>query len=105
MCGTRWMWTGGRRVRVFGKGLATGVMLDSCGGGLRLEYSLANLDKRERHIVGECLRAAVKGPFFPDWEFETIFGLEREEVGQVLSSWPNVNETEDSVVRAINNSM
>jgi hypothetical protein len=66
--------------------------------------SLANLDERERAVVRECLRASVEGPFFPDWEFETIFGLGREDVRKVLLSWPEVNESDDSVVRAINNS-
>ena len=66
--------------------------------------SLANLTERERDVVRECLRAAVEGPFFPEWEFHTIFGLERDEVRQVLHSWPNVDEADESVVRAINNS-
>ena len=63
---------------------------------------LANLDEREREVVRECLRAAVDGPFFPDWEFSTIFGLTRDEVKQVLRSWPELNEADESVVRAIN---
>ncbi len=66
--------------------------------------SLANLDEREREVVRECLRAAVDGPFFPDWEFNIIFGLTRDEVKQVLLSWPELNEADESVVRAINNS-
>jgi hypothetical protein len=53
----------------------------------------------------ECLRAAVEGPFFPDWEFGTIFGLERDDVKRILTAWPEVNEADDSVVRAINNSL
>jgi hypothetical protein len=66
--------------------------------------SLANLDEREREVVRECLRAAVDGPFFPDWEFETIFGLKRDDVRQVLLSWPRLDEANESTVRAINNS-
>ena len=66
--------------------------------------SLANLDEREREVVRECLRATVEGPFFPDWEFEIIFGLKRDDVRQVLQSWPALNEADESVVRAINNS-
>lgn len=66
--------------------------------------SLANLDEGEREVVRECLRAAVEGPFFPEWEFETIFGLKRDDVARVLQSWPELNEAEESVVLAINNS-
>src|SRR5712691_11317146 len=43
-----------------------------------MRASLANLDEKEREVVQECLRATVEGPFFPDWEFETIFGLKRD---------------------------
>lgn len=65
---------------------------------------LANLDEKEREVVRECLRAAVEGPFFPDWEFQALFGLERKEVRSILKSWPNVDETAESVRAAINDS-
>lgn len=67
--------------------------------------SLANLDEKEREVIKECLRAAAEGPFFPDWEFQTLFGLERDEVKQVLACWPELNEEDESVVCAINNSL
>ena len=67
--------------------------------------SLANLDQRERDVVRECLRAAVEGPFFPEWEFATLFGLTRDEVRQVLLSWPEINEAEATVVLAVNNTV
>jgi hypothetical protein len=66
---------------------------------------LTDLDQAEREIVKECLRAAAEGPFFDDWEFHTLFGLKRDEVKNVLESWPNVDESEGSVVLAINNSL
>ena len=66
---------------------------------------LANLEDREREVVRECLRAAVEGLFFPDWEFETLFGLGREEVRCVLLSWSTLDEANETVVLAINNSM
>src|SRR3954462_5885611 len=69
-----------------------------------LKMSLANLDERERDVIRQCLEATVNGPFFPEWEFGTIFGLERNEVRQVLLSWPDLDEADESVVRAINNS-
>lgn len=66
--------------------------------------SLDNLDEKERDVVRECLRAAVEGPFFPEWEFHIIFGLERDDVRRVLLCWPELDEADKSVVRAINNS-
>jgi hypothetical protein len=67
--------------------------------------SVADLDSRERNVIRDCLRAAVEGPFFPDWEFSTLFGLSRTEVREVLESWPNLDEANESVVLAINNSL
>jgi hypothetical protein len=67
--------------------------------------SLADLNEKEREVVRQCLRATVEGPFFPDWEFETIFGLERNDVKKVLSSWPELNEADESAVLAINNTL
>jgi len=67
--------------------------------------SLADLDERERGIVHECLRAAVEGPFFPEREFSIIFGLTRSELKEILSAWPELDESDENVVRAINNSM
>lgn len=66
--------------------------------------SLKNLDSQEREVVRECLRASVQGPFFPEWEFQTIFGLTRDEVRAIFYAWPQLNESDESVVRAINNS-
>jgi len=67
--------------------------------------SLANLDEKEREVVRECLRTTAEGPFFPDWEFHTIFGLERDDVRRVLSCWPELDEADETVVLAINNSL
>jgi hypothetical protein len=64
---------------------------------------LADLNPRERDVVRDCLRAAVEGPFFPDWEFSTLFGMTRSEVKEVLESWPDLDEGNESVTRAINN--
>ncbi|MGQ3296949.1 hypothetical protein [Reyranella sp.] len=40
------------------------------------------------NIIGQALRAAILGTFFPDWEFATLFGLERAEVRVVAETWP-----------------
>ena len=67
--------------------------------------ALTDLDAREREVVLECLRAACTGPFFPDWEFQTLFGLERGDIQAVVDAWPDLDETKDNVSIAINNSM
>lgn len=65
---------------------------------------LKDLDPEELDVVRDCLRAAAEGPFFPDWEFATLFGLERAELKSILHSWPDLNEDDELVVLAINNS-
>jgi hypothetical protein len=67
--------------------------------------SLAGLEESERGIIRQCLRAAADGPFFPDWEFETLFGLGRNELKDILEIWPDVDESEEKVQIAINNTL
>jgi hypothetical protein len=57
-----------------------------------MSMPLTDLHAAELDVVKECLRAAVDGPFFPDWELHALFGLERAEVRKVLQSWPELNE-------------
>ncbi|MFP2958974.1 hypothetical protein ACLEPN_14290 [Myxococcus sp. 1LA] len=58
----------------------------------------------DEKIIKECLRAAVDGPFFPDWEFPLLFGLTRAEVAAILASWPECDAPEDQW-HAINNTL
>ncbi len=63
------------------------------------------LTDAERELVRQCLHAAVRGPFFPDWEFQLLFGLERDEVAAVLSSWPDLDDSLERDHLAINNAL
>ncbi|WP_426750708.1 hypothetical protein [Myxococcus sp. Y35] len=58
----------------------------------------------DERVIQECLRAAVDGPFFPDWEFPVLFGLERAEVAAILASWPACDAPEDQAL-AIRNTL
>jgi hypothetical protein len=64
--------------------------------------SLSDLDKA---IVGQALSAAANGPFFPDWEFQTLFGMERSEVGAIAASWPEPAASPEKVSIAVSNSL
>jgi hypothetical protein len=66
---------------------------------------LERLSKRDSEIVGETLRAAADGPFFPDWEFHTLFGLHREQVRRIADEWPFPTTSPEEVVLAVNNSI
>ena len=54
---------------------------------------------------GQALRAAANGPFFPDWEFQTLFGLERSEVSAIAASWPEPTASPEKVSIAVSNSL
>jgi hypothetical protein len=56
---------------------------------------LGHLTRADVDTIGACLRAAADGPFFPDWEFQTLFGLEREEVRTIASTWPSADSPKD----------
>jgi hypothetical protein len=59
----------------------------------------------DKALVGQVLRAAAEGPFFPDWEFHSLFGLTRKEVRSVADAWPNVDLENADVALAINNAL
>lgn len=64
------------------------------------------LTKEELCNVYECLRLVTSKKVFEDWEFETLFGVNRDSYFQILESWPNVNmhdaNTESMVINAMN---
>jgi hypothetical protein len=66
--------------------------------------SIQQLSVAEKQVVFDCLRASLEGPFFPDWEFHTLFGLERSKFADIVSKCPNVDDGDEEVSLAINNS-
>ena len=66
---------------------------------------LDDLTESEKDVVRRALLAAADGPFFPDWEFQTLFGLERREVRDAASAWPNLSAAAHflAVSNALNN--
>lgn len=53
------------------------------------------LNSRETEIVNRALTAIVEGPFFPDWEFQTLFGVVRERMREELAKNPRSPEWAD----------
>lgn len=73
---------------------------------LRWEVVMMRMSENEKQLIGECLVAAAHGPFFPDWEFSILFGLQRGKVVEIASAWPIVNSVDvegGTVDQAINN--
>ena len=50
-----------------------------------------SMDDDDIKMIGQCLRAAVDGPFFPDREFSTLFGFSRDELRHIADRWPDEN--------------
>ena len=69
--------------------------------------SLLDITPREREIVHRCLRAVAESEDFfkDDPEFHTIFGVTRKESCEIANMWPNLDDADQEVFLAINNSM
>lgn len=65
------------------------------------------LSSTEIEIVTRSLQATVEGSFFPDWEFETLIGVDRDIVRNVYKAWPqqtlNWDDFGCAVVGSMNN--
>jgi hypothetical protein len=67
---------------------------------------IEHLEPDEIALIGACLKAAAHGPFFPDWEFETLLGLSRQQIAFIAGEWPAnaaAPRTETAVLNALVN--
>lgn len=65
--------------------------------------ALKDLDAAEMDLVLRCLKCMASGGLIEDWEFETVMGVNREDLAAVAKAWPKVDESAQSVALAINN--
>ena len=63
------------------------------------------LSPSDVETVRQALNAAANGPFFPNWEFETLIGDDREAVLAVALAWPEIGDDRDAVAAIIVNAM
>jgi hypothetical protein len=63
------------------------------------------LDPADIALVAACLLASDEGPFFPDWEFGTLFGVGRGQLRSVRMRWPSVSLSEKTVYLSVTNSI
>jgi hypothetical protein len=66
---------------------------------------LRNLSKVEQDLVFQSLKAIAEGTEIGDWEFHSRLGVGRATLKELISKWPNINDSvEDSdEFLAINN--
>lgn len=68
--------------------------------------ALTNLTEDETEVVFQCMRWVASGQVIPhDSEFQTVFGIEPEDVQAIVRSLPAISESDENVKLAINNSM
>jgi len=63
------------------------------------------LTKNDHLIISKCLKAAADGPFFPDWEFSTLFGFSREEFRHQASLYEPQDDQPVHVGFAVHNAL
>lgn len=63
------------------------------------------LSPQDAKVIGECLNATASGPFFPDWEFDTLMGVNREDFSKIAARWPDVDLLDERVRDAVSNSL
>jgi hypothetical protein len=72
-------------------------------------HSVANtgasaLRQHDWDAIGAVVAAAVQGPFIDDGEFQTLFGVDRDQAAAVLATWPPADNQEEVAYTTINNS-
>lgn len=70
-----------------------------------MEPLTETLSPSEIEIVRRSLQATVEGSFFPDWEFQTLMGVDREIVREVYAAWPDQTIGQEDFGCALVNSM
>ena len=64
-----------------------------CHAGGMSAINVAELTPRDREQIRAALGAACEGPFFADWEFQTLMGVTRAELANVLAWWADSSGT------------
>jgi hypothetical protein len=62
--------------------------------------SLAKLSDRDRQIILQCLNAILNGSFLES-EFQTRIGIEPEELEQIITAYPNIDDSDDDSKEAL----
>ena len=68
--------------------------------------ALASLSSSELALLKSCLDCVAEGNvILHDWEFHTIMGVTSGEFLDIHSNWPDIDESDEKVFMAINNSI
>ena len=70
-----------------------------------MNQTLAELSTEDHRILAAAMLLAADSPLFPDRNFRTLFGVEREELRYTANNWPHVDLTSQNVHCAVLNSL
>ena len=72
-----------------------------------MDNFIDELSDKEKKLIFDCLCASEKEEFFPDWEFQTLFGITRKQLIFVREAWPEVDfhdrDVGTAIIGALNN--
>src|SRR5689334_119418 len=54
---------------------------------------VASLSNEEAELIRAALTAGAEGPYFPNWEIQTLLAVSRDELTEVLMAWPEAAAT------------
>lgn len=63
------------------------------------------MTKHEKQIIYKCLIASIEGGFFPEWEFQTLIGVDKNYVLNMIKDWRNDSLNDINQVRVISSIM
>jgi len=72
-------------------------------GSMMSPVQLFNRD--ELATISRCLEAANREDVIPEWEFQTLFGIERSVLEDVLARWSEVDLWDEPTLLAVNNAL
>ena len=76
---------------------ATGLLASEGCSAMKLN----NLSKNDLEIIKNCLIFSEDERLFPEWEFETLFGISREQFRAISRDLPAVDSESQNVEMAV----
>jgi hypothetical protein len=58
--------------------------------------ALKQLSSQEQLAVLQCMKATADGDAIEDWEFQTRLGIARPVLREIISSWPEVDDSSEN---------
>ena len=71
----------------------------------RKNKMIKDLSDEEKSVIKQCLALCTKDDIFPNWEFDTLFGVSKPIFEDIASKWQDVNFEDESTNGIVVNSL